>query len=121
MAYAGPASRSARAPKSNPAMELVDVNRRPASLPPRRRRPRASPVDDGDRTPVFVAGLAMGLAIGAGLALLIAPQSGSEARHSIKRAARRFRRRGSDAWQDLGDELRRYRRKSRRRREASSL
>jgi gas vesicle protein len=102
-------------------MELVDVGRTPTPLPPRRRRPRTGPVDAGDRTSGFVAGLAMGLAIGAGVALLLAPQSGSEARYSISRAARRLRRRGNDAWEDLGDELRRYRRKSRRRREASSL
>jgi gas vesicle protein len=63
----------------------------------------------------------MGLAVGAGAALLFAPQTGQEARYTIKRLTRRAGRRGHDAWDDLRDELRRYRRRSASRREASSL
>jgi gas vesicle protein len=50
--------------------------------------------------------------MGAGLALLFAPQSGEDTRHDIavggRRLARRGRRlahRGRDAWDDLRDEL----------------
>jgi gas vesicle protein len=56
---------------------------------------------------IFAAGIAVGLAVGVGTALLFAPQSGEEARFAIVRRARRLRRRGGDAWDDLRHELRR--------------
>ena len=40
----------------------------------------------------FAAGLVLGALIGAGLALLFAPQSGEDTRRLIKRRARRFAR-----------------------------
>jgi len=55
---------------------------------------------------VFAAGIAVGLAVGVGTALLFAPQSGEEVRYSIARRARRLSRRGGDAWEDLRRELR---------------
>jgi hypothetical protein len=121
MSYAGRASRTPRAPNPNAPMELIASPARPKALPvpPRRRSP--SYASNDDRSSVFLAGLAMGLAVGAGVVLLLAPQTGEEARHSIRRMTRRVGRRGHDAWDDLRDELRRYRRKSARRREASSL
>jgi gas vesicle protein len=60
---------------------------------------------------VFTAGLLVGLAIGAGVALLVAPQTGADARRALVRRGRRLRRRGVDAWEDLRDELRRVRRR----------
>jgi YtxH-like protein len=130
MSYAGPASRTSRAPKSNSAMELIREPVRLAAPPSghsrsvRSARRSKSYTDDGRRAPVFMAGLAVGLAVGAGVALLFAPRTGSEARHAIGRMTGRLGRRGHDAWDDLGDEFRRYRRyrrRSRSRREASSL
>ena len=59
---------------------------------------------------IFGAGLALGITLGAGVALLAAPQSGTETRADLLRSARRARtavgRRGNDAWLDLQDELR---------------
>ena len=70
---------------------------------------------------MLAAGLTIGLVIGAGAAMLLTPQSGADARHAIARSGQRLARRGRDAWSDLRYELRRYERRSRRRREASSL
>ena len=60
---------------------------------------------DGPPTAIFAAGLAIGLAIGAGVALLIAPRSGATTRRRLARRGRRLARRGRDAWSDLRDEL----------------
>jgi len=71
----------------------------------------------------FAAGIALGLTIGAGAALLFAPQTGTDTRRAIVRKGRRLSRRGSDAWDDLRDELsraaRRGRQAFRRRRQRS--
>lgn len=51
----------------------------------------------------------LGLAVGAGLALLFAPQSGEETRDVVRRTARRLRRRAKNLAEDAGetiDELR---------------
>jgi gas vesicle protein len=55
---------------------------------------------------VFGAGIALGVLIGAGAALLFAPQSGSETRDEIMRGTRDFGFRATDAWEDLREELR---------------
>jgi len=49
--------------------------------------------------------LLMGLAIGAGLALLFAPQSGVETRRKIVRGARRMRRAAGNAAEGVSDQL----------------
>src|SRR5688500_20293417 len=54
----------------------------------------------------FGAGIALGVLIGAGAALLFAPQSGSETRDDIMRGSRDFGFRATDAWEDLREELR---------------
>jgi hypothetical protein len=59
-------------------------------------------------------GLIAGALVGAGVALLLAPQSGEETRERIVRRARRFGTRADEGWDDLRDELRRLRRRSRR-------
>jgi gas vesicle protein len=69
----------------------------------------------------LAAGITIGLLVGAGAVLLFAPLSGEDTRHAIARSGRRLARRGRDAWSDLRYELRRYERRSRKRREASSL
>ena len=91
------------------------VNKR---RPDQRRRPAIG--TEWSSTASLAAGVVLGLAVGAGATLLLAPQSGSEARHDLARRGRRLRRhlehRGSDAWDDLRHELRRAARHARRRR-----
>jgi hypothetical protein len=124
MSYAGPVSRGKRARevelvRPDPSGAASNASR--ASI---RSLPASTTSSEGSRA-AFGAGLALGVALGAGLALLLAPQSGEDTRRSIARSSRHFRRRGGDAWTDLRDELhaqlRRRQRRSRSRREASSL
>jgi gas vesicle protein len=59
---------------------------------------------------VFGTGLALGIALGAGVALLTAPASGVETRYALAKRARRARKvtaqRGRDAWEELRQEIR---------------
>ena len=79
-----------------------------AELAERRARAldAANGEDERSRTLAFGAGVAVGALLGAGLALLLAPQSGKATRASIVRGARRIPERARDQWDDLGDELR---------------
>ena len=61
---------------------------------------------DWRRLGVFGAGLAIGLAVGAGATLLFAPRSGEETRELLGLGARRLGDRAADRWDDLRDELR---------------
>ena len=61
---------------------------------------------DWRRVSLFAAGLTIGLAVGAGAALLFAPQSGEETRELLGAGARRLSGRAADRWDDLRDELR---------------
>lgn len=69
---------------------------------------------NSSRAGAVTTGLAIGLLIGAGVALLIAPREGSEIRRSARRTLRRLGWRGQDAWLDLRAELHRAARKARR-------
>lgn len=53
----------------------------------------------------FVSGLLLGAAIGAGIALLTAPQSGRRTRRKIRRAAGDIRLGAEDRWDELADEV----------------
>ena len=59
------------------------------------------------------AGLVLGILLGAGGALLAAPQTGAETRAALGARAARLRRttgrRGHDAWDEMRDELQRAR------------
>ncbi len=55
----------------------------------------------------FVAGLLLGAVIGAGVALLSAPQSGRRTRRRIRKAAVDLRDSASDRWEDLADDVKR--------------
>lgn len=61
---------------------------------------------DWQHIAIFAAGAVLGAAIGAGAALLFAPQSGARTRHNIAKRSRHLRTRTADAWDDLRHELR---------------
>lgn len=61
---------------------------------------------DWQHIAIFAAGALLGAALGAGAALLFAPQSGAETRHSLARRGRHMRARTATAWDDLRHELR---------------
>jgi hypothetical protein len=103
MSYAGPASRGKRAPEMESSI-AGHVQR--SELTPQPANPRwPSRSSRRDQTTAFAAGIAIGLAVGAGIALLFAPQSGEDTREAIADRGRRLAHRGSDAWDDLRDEL----------------
>jgi hypothetical protein len=116
MSYAGPASRprpTAHIEPTEPA-ESTETSGQSGfrALKPLRVPPRL----DGRRDTIaaFAAGIALGLTIGAGAALLFAPQSGPDTRRALARRGRRLTRRGHDAWDDLREELGRAARRGRR-------
>jgi hypothetical protein len=127
MSYAGPVSRRKRAPDpvsgAVTTATLSDAASTAAASAARRKafRPLPNYSTRRDRSSIFAAGVALGVALGAGAALLFAPRSGADARHAIARRGRRLKRQSRDTWDDLRFELRQLQRKSLRRREASSL
>ena len=60
---------------------------------------------DWERVAVFGTGIAIGAALGAGVALLFAPFSGEETRAAIAQRGARLAHRSRDAWDELRDEL----------------
>ncbi len=74
--------------------------------------------DGGVRT--FAAGMLIGALVGAGVALLLAPRSGEETRHALRRRARRFADEARDRYEETREQLRRSRERRRREREAPS-
>ncbi|MEX2528400.1 MAG: YtxH domain-containing protein [Gemmatimonadota bacterium] len=61
--------------------------------------------DDGGQAFNFLSGLIFGAALGAGLALLMAPDSGRKTRKRITRVADDLRENASDRWEDVADEV----------------
>ena len=61
---------------------------------------------DWQHIAIFTAGAVLGAVLGAGAALLMAPQSGARTRHNLARRGRHLRTRTADAWEDLRHELR---------------
>jgi len=70
---------------------------------------------DWQEVALFGAGLALGVILGAGGALLTAPRTGAETRAALGARAARLRRSGArhsqNAWDELRDELRQAKRK----------
>ncbi len=69
----------------------------------------------------LAAGAAIGLLVGAGLALFFAPRDGAGTRREVGHRARRLGRNVSGAWDDLRLELREARRRLRRARRRARL
>ena len=116
MAYA-PAAGSTRTP-TRPASRPVPSrangrqSRRPVpAAPAAARRPTTS----------FLAGLGLGLAIGAAAALLLAPGSGAETRKALRNRGRKVGNRARDAWEDLRIELEATRRALKRKRRDAKM
>src|SRR5688500_5278215 len=87
-----------------------------------RFRPPNSVATNESRPVVPVAaGVAVGLLVGAGMALLLAPREGVDARRALRRRMRRMGHRSQDAWVDLRDELRRAAARMRRARRQRRL
>lgn len=61
-------------------------------------------VPDWNNIGLFAAGVAVGAVLGAAVALLMAPATGEETRHSISRRVRRLRG-DDDLWDELAEEL----------------
>jgi gas vesicle protein len=61
-----------------------------------------------DESPVvsFISGLVVGVAIGAGLALLLAPESGRRTRRKLARSVEGIRDTASDRWDGVSGDLR---------------
>ena len=53
----------------------------------------------------FISGLFLGAVIGAGIALLAAPQSGRRTRRKIRSAATDLKHTASDRWDELADDV----------------
>lgn len=116
-ASTGAASTSSRARRTEPGERLLD---RELSITARgvghSTRPAASEEPDLDwqHIALFTAGALLGAAVGAGAALLFAPQSGARTRHNLARRGRHLGTRTADAWDDLRYELRHAARRGRR-------
>jgi hypothetical protein len=123
MSYAGPASRGKRALEITPpalGSARAAGSTRPKQLKQSSRPNQTYGESQGSST-VFAAGLALGVFIGAGAALLLAPQAGADTRRPLVRRGRRLTRRGRDSWDDLRDELRRVSTRRRRRKALEEL
>jgi len=53
----------------------------------------------------FLSGLVLGAVIGAGVALLTAPEAGSRTRRRIRKVAGEARSTATDRWDDLADDV----------------
>ncbi len=90
-----PGSTAASVPKAPP----------PGSIPqPRTDGLPHETVPDWNNIGLFTAGIAVGAILGATVALLLAPASGDETRHSIARRVRNLRG-DDDVWDELAQEL----------------
>jgi gas vesicle protein len=53
----------------------------------------------------FISGLVLGAIIGAGVAMLTAPQSGRRTRRRIQKTAKGMKSTAQDRWEELADDL----------------
>jgi len=58
-----------------------------------------------NRIGTLVAGLALGAVIGAGIALLTAPDSGRRTRRRLKKGTGRLTSEAGDRWEDFADDV----------------
>jgi hypothetical protein len=121
MSYAGPARASAasgRASRTN--TPNAGRTARSSAAAAYTAAPATSFGDtDWQEVAIFGAGLALGVILGAGGALLTAPRTGAETRAALGARAARLRRTtvrsSQNVWDDLRDELRQAKRNRRNR------
>lgn len=73
-----------------------------AGQPVKRGRRAIADQNDGDMFAAFILGLSVGAVIGAALALVLTPVSGSEARRKLSEKAERLRGEGAPEWESSG-------------------
>jgi hypothetical protein len=109
MSYAGPSrgagsARTARSSRSAATAAHTSTSRAGGAAP----SPNGLETDWG-QIALFGAGLALGITLGAGAALLTAPRTGEETRAVLRGRVGRLRRtagrKSHDVWDDLHDEL----------------
>lgn len=127
MSYAGPSrssaasqrgTRSSATPGSGSSRPSSTYDRTPSFISGRDGA-------DWQEVALFGAGVALGVILGAGGALLTAPRTGAETRAALGARAARFRRttsrRSRNAWDELRDELHEARRSLRNRKRRRQL
>lgn len=109
---------SARAQRVNAGAHVLDreisISSRGASRPTRPAPALEDHELDWQHIAIFAAGALLGAAVGAGAAILLAPQSGARTRHNLARRGRHLASRTGDAWDDLRHELHYAARRGRR-------
>src|SRR4051812_24398254 len=85
-------------------------------------KPKTATPQSGRRpTVTFLAGLGIGVAIGAAAALLLAPRSGAATRQALRNRGKKMGNRARDAWDDLRLELEATRRALKRKRRDAKM
>jgi hypothetical protein len=119
MSYAGPSRGAGSARTTRSSRSASTAARSPASRGAQTVPTSGAPETDWGQVAIFGAGLALGLTLGAGAALLAAPQTGAEARAVLHGRVGKLRRtatrKSHDVWDDLRDELEAVKRTLRRR------
>ena len=92
------------------------ASKRPGNGRPASRIPAAAAAAPGRPSVTFLAGLGIGLAIGAAAAILLAPHSGKMTRRLLRNRGERIGNSARDAWDGLRLELMATRRALRRKR-----
>ena len=99
-----------------PTAGRPQTNGRPSARP----RP-AEPAASRRSSVTFLAGLGIGLALGAAAGMLLAPRSGSETRRALRNRGKKMGHRARDAWEDLRIELEATRRALKRKRRDAKM
>ena len=108
-------SASRRLPEASGSLRFVQAPRHEGAEPlyggsEREARERSMDADAGNgKARTFTVGLILGALVGAGLALLLAPQSGADTRRNLVRRARRLADESRDRYDDARRRLRRAR------------
>ena len=83
--------------------------------------PNSAPANTSRPISALATGIAIGVLVGAAVALLFAPGRGKDTRRMLRRGMRRVGVRGHDAWEDLRIELQHARRQMKRARRRAKL